>query len=121
MVAAYVIGYSVTKDDLEEYPHLKFATGEDDTGVIISWNTEGKKNVEEKAYNIVVLPNEISINPLNWKLDDTYAPASENLGSMILTKKPSSTRLQMHAWDDCFKAAEMQLFCFSLTSSEKMF
>ena len=87
MVAAYVIGYSVTKDDLKAYPHLKFATGESDTGVVISWNTEGKKSIEENAYNIVVLPNEISINPLNWKLDDTYAPASENLGSMIFNKK----------------------------------
>ena len=30
MVAAYVIGFSVTKDDLENYTHLKFATGESD-------------------------------------------------------------------------------------------
>jgi len=83
MIAAYVIGYSVTKDDLEAFPHMKFATGESDTGVIISWNTEGIKNVEENAYNVVVLPGAISINPLNWKLDDTYAPASINLGSYM--------------------------------------
>ncbi|MBQ3425844.1 MAG: DUF3089 domain-containing protein [Clostridia bacterium] len=86
MVAAYPIGFSITKDDLEQYPHLKFATGETDTGVIISWNTEGPKNVEENAKNVVVLPNAISINPLNWKLDETYASASENLGSLVLNK-----------------------------------
>jgi len=83
MVAAYVIGFSVTKDDLEQYPHLKFATGESDTGVIVSWNTEGPKNVKENARNAVVLPNAVSINPLNWKLDETYAPASRNLGSFM--------------------------------------
>ncbi|MBR4400903.1 MAG: DUF3089 domain-containing protein [Synergistes sp.] len=83
MVAAYVIGYSVTKEDLAANPHLKFASGESDTGVIISYNTEGPKNVEENANNVVVLPNAISINPLNWKLDATYAPASENLGSYL--------------------------------------
>ena len=83
MVAAYAIGYSVTKDELNKYPHMKFATGETDTGVIISWNTEGPKNVEENAKNIVLLPNAVCINPLNWKTDDTYAPASENLGSRI--------------------------------------
>ena len=83
MIAAYLIGFSVTKDDLETNPHLKFATGESDTGVIISWNTEGKKNVEENAHNVVVLPNAISINPLNWKLDETYADASENMGSFM--------------------------------------
>ena len=87
MVAAYAIGYSITKEDLETYPHLKFATGENDVGVIVSWNTEGPKNVEENAHNVVVLPNAVSINPLNWKLDDTYAPASENLGSFMLNEE----------------------------------
>ena len=86
MVAAYVIGYSVTKDELEANPHLKFATGESDTGVIVSWNTEGPRNMETNANNVVVLPGAISINPLNWKLDGTYAPASENLGSLVVNK-----------------------------------
>ena len=86
MVAAYPIGFSITKNDLEEYPYLKFATGESDTGVIISYNTEGPKNVEENANNKVVLPGAISINPLNWKRDETYAPASENKGSIVLEK-----------------------------------
>ena len=87
MIAAYVIGYSVTKDDLKAFPHLKFATGETDTGVIISWNTEGRGNVESNVSTAPLLPNAISINPLNWKLDDTYAPASENLGSLMLNEK----------------------------------
>ena len=83
IIAAYAIGYSFTKDDLEAYPHLKFATGETDTGVIISWNTEGRENVDGNVKTAVLLPGAISINPLNWKLDDTYAPASENLGSLV--------------------------------------
>lgn len=83
MVAAYAIGYSITKEDLESNPHMKFATGESDTCVIISWHTEGPKNVEENARNVAVLPHGISINPLNWKRDETYAPASENLGSYM--------------------------------------
>ena len=87
MVAAYAIGFSVTKEYLESNPHLKFATGEDDTGVIISWNAEGPRNVEENAANALVLPDAISINPLNWKLDETYAPASENLGSIVIDEK----------------------------------
>lgn len=83
MVAAYAVGYSITREDLEANPHLKFATGESDTGVIVSWHTEGPKNVKENAKNAPVLPNGISINPLNWKRDETYAPASENLGSYL--------------------------------------
>ena len=87
MVAAYVIGFSITKEDLAACPYLKFASGENNTGVIVSWNTEGPKNAEENAQNVVVLPNGISINPLNWKLDETYAPASENLGSLVHNEK----------------------------------
>lgn len=87
MIAAYAIGYSITKDDLKAYPHLKFATGETDTGVIISWNTEDKGNVEANVSTAPLLPNAISINPINWKLDDTYASASENLGSLTANEK----------------------------------
>ena len=87
MVAAYVIGFSITQDILDENPHLKFAQGETDTGVIVSWNTEGPKNVEENASNLVLDPGAISINPLNWKRDETHAPTSENLGSRILNEE----------------------------------
>ena len=79
MIAAYVIGYSITEDYLKANPHLKFAEGADDTGVIISYNTESAGNEN----NIVVLPGAISINPINWKRDETYASAEENLGGYI--------------------------------------
>ncbi len=81
MVAAYVIGFSFTTEDLKANPALKFAEGADDTGVIVSWNTEGPENSDAKS--VVVTKNAISINPLNWKRDDTYAPASENLGDRL--------------------------------------
>ena len=81
MVVAYIVGYSFTTDDLALSPYLKFAEGADDTGVIVSWNTEGPEN--KNKYNCLVSKNAIAINPLNWKRDDTYAPASENPGSRI--------------------------------------
>jgi len=81
MVAAYVIGFAITTDDLEANSALKFAEGADDTGVIVSWNVEGPENKHEE--NFTVMKNAISINPLNWKRDDTYAPASENLGDRL--------------------------------------
>ncbi len=51
MVAAYPIGYSVTDEYLEANPHLKFAAGECDTGVIVSWNTEGPGNCESLPHD----------------------------------------------------------------------
>lgn len=50
MVAAYVIGFSFTSDDLNINPALKFAEGADDTGVIVSWNTEGPENKNKKMH-----------------------------------------------------------------------
>ena len=79
MIAAYPIGFAVTKDFLER-TGLKFAEGATDTGVLVSWNTEGPANLEAK--NVTLAPGGISINPINWKRDDTYAPAKDNLGSL---------------------------------------
>ena len=95
MIAAYVIGYSITEDYLKANPHLKFAEGADDTGVIISYNTEGAGNEN----NIVVLPGAISINPINWKRDETYASAEENLGGYIVNEKLGIMENVPHAAD----------------------
>ena len=94
MVAAYLIGSSTTREDLAEYPHMKFASGESDTGVIVSWHTEGQRNVDENAPNVALLPNGFCINPLNWKLDDTYAPASENLGSLVANEETGEPEIR---------------------------
>jgi hypothetical protein len=80
MIAAYVIGYSITKDYLAKNPHLKFAEGADDTGVIISYNTEADKIV---GNNPLVLPGAISINPITWTRTETPATAEQSLGSRL--------------------------------------
>ena len=79
MIAAYVIGYSVTPEYLAKNPHLKFAKGPNDTGVIISYNTEAAK-VEGK--NPVVLPGSLVINPISWSRGEEVATAGESLGSI---------------------------------------
>ena len=84
MIAAYPIGFAVTKDWLAK-TGLKFAEGPTDTGVIVSWNTEGPANLKEK--NMTLAPGGISINPINWKRDDTPASAKENLGSLTFDGK----------------------------------
>ncbi len=86
MVAAYVLGYSITDDYLAENTNLKFATGSGDTGVIISYNTQAP-TIE--GTDGVVLPTAHVINPISWTLDETLAPASENLGSLQLNSDGS--------------------------------
>lgn len=82
MIAAYVIGYSVTDEYLAENPHLKFAQGPDDTGVIVSYNTEAETVLPPG--DPVVTPGALVINPINWTRDETLATAAESLGSIEL-------------------------------------
>ena len=81
MVCAYAIGYGVTEQYLRDNPHLRFAQGEDDTGVVVSYNTEAPGNAGH--VNSVVPSGSISINPLNWRLDETPASVKDNLGSLV--------------------------------------
>ena len=80
MVAAYVIGFAVTKDYLAQNAPLKFAAGPDDTGVIISFNTEA----EGVTSSPVVRPGSIAINPISWTMTEAEAPKEANEGSIRL-------------------------------------
>nr|MBQ1579381.1 DUF3089 domain-containing protein [Oscillospiraceae bacterium] len=81
MIAAYCIGDSLTGEYLEKNPHVKAAQTADDLGVVVSWNTEGPAN--RGRASLVVAPGAMSINPLNWRTDDTPAGPELNLGSFV--------------------------------------
>lgn len=79
LVACYAIGWSITEEELEEYPHLRFATGERDTGVIVSFNSEA-----EDIDDSLMIPagtKTMAINPLNWKCDESIADKILNDGA----------------------------------------
>ncbi len=78
MIAAYRIGDGLTRSYLAKYPHVKPAQSADDLGVCISYNTEGPANAGHSS--LVVPPECVAINPLNWKTDDTPASADLCLG-----------------------------------------
>lgn len=82
LVAAYLIGWRITEEDLSRFPHLKMAQGETDTGVIISYNSEAGY-----VTGSIILPEggyTYGINPLNWCVDSTPADKSENPGTVSL-------------------------------------
>ena len=67
LVAAYCIGWPVTDEDLAEHPHLRMAQGEDDTGVVVTFNSEAE-GIEDS----MLVPEGMktnAINPLNWRTD----------------------------------------------------
>ena len=94
MVAAYIVGYSVTLAFLAANPHLRFAERADDTGVIVSYNTEAPTI---GGPNPVVLPGALVINPISWTRTETLAPASASLGSLMPDAKGGYAKVEHYA------------------------
>jgi pimeloyl-ACP methyl ester carboxylesterase len=88
MIAAYVVGYPVQGTYLEHHQYLKFAKGPNDTGVIVSWNTEAPT---VDGSNPVVQPGAIAINPITWTRSQTKASAEKNVGSIELNPATGGT------------------------------
>ena len=69
LIACYAIGWSITEEELAAYPWLQFASGENDTGVIIAFNSEA-----ESISDSMMIPagtRTLCINPLSWTTDST--------------------------------------------------
>ncbi len=82
LVAAYLIGYSVTDENIFDCPWLKIAERRDDVGVIITYNTQS----EEATGSPVLLPNAHCVNPISWTTDTVGAQRKDNLGAVFFDK-----------------------------------
>ena len=87
LVAAYIIGWSVTDRDLQQ---LGLPLGEkpDQTGCIITWNT-----ISDGGKSPVILPGARCVNPLNWSADDSNVPAALNIFAVIHLADGSKRRI----------------------------
>ncbi len=76
MVAAYVLGYKVTPDDVAVAPWIVAAKGASDTGVTISYNS-----VSDVKYikPVISSPTVMCINPVNWRIDSTPAILDDSI------------------------------------------
>jgi hypothetical protein len=81
MIAAYVPGYSITPQYLQQNSELKFAENADDTQVIVAYNTVAP---EISMPDTVILPGAMVINPITWTRNEATATAAQNLGSISL-------------------------------------
>jgi hypothetical protein len=83
MIVAYVPGYSITPQYLQQNSELKFAENADDTQVIVSYNTVAPTTTMSDT---VILPGAMAINPITWTRSEATATAAQNLGSISLDK-----------------------------------
>jgi hypothetical protein len=76
MVAAYVLGYKVTADDIAAAPWIRAAKDSIDTGVTICYNS-----VSDVKYtkDILCKGNVMCINPVNWRTDGTPATLQDTI------------------------------------------
>ena len=79
LIACYAIGWRLTEEETNEWPQLRPAQGESDTGVIVTFNTEAE-DVTGSAF-IPAGMKSVSINPLNWRTDGETADKTLNQGA----------------------------------------
>jgi hypothetical protein len=99
LVAAYVIGWSVTSDDMKSYPDSLALVGicrdKAQTGCIVTYNTQqtpgdwSRVPAGSRGKMELVRKNAYSVNPLTWvatdpgAIESTPAPATANLGAVF--------------------------------------
>ena len=78
LVAAYLVGMPLAFDSFEDVEPCQSAS---ENGCFVSWNTYARDWYPESFK--VRYQNAVSTNPLNWRLDESYAPASKNQGAVL--------------------------------------
>ena len=93
MVAAYVLGYKVTPNDVKQAPWLKAAKDSTDTGVIICYNS-----VSDVKYikPVISAPCAMCITPVNWRTDATPAILHDTI---TVTLSPEHNVLVLDGYD----------------------
>lgn len=83
MVAAYVLGYKVTPNDVAAAPWIVAAKSANDIGVTICYNS-----VSDVKYikPIVSSPTVMCINPVNWRTDSTPATLNDSITVTLNTE-----------------------------------
>ncbi len=96
MIAAYVLGYKVTPDDVAAAPWIKAAESAEDVGVTICYNS-----VSDVKYikPVVSAPTVMCINPVNWRTDATPAILNDTI---TVTLNPDYKVLVLDGFDGSY-------------------
>jgi hypothetical protein len=89
LIAAYVIGYSITPSDLKINPLIKVSERYDETSCFITYNTISNEEGKEKE-GPTIIPGTFVVNPLNWKTDTSFASASMNNAAVFFRHEDPS-------------------------------
>ncbi len=79
MIAAYPIGFGWNEADLAKLGDIPVCASATQSGCVVTWNAVGPK-----AQAFGDISDNICVNPLNWKDDDSVAAHDVNLGALAL-------------------------------------
>lgn len=96
MIAAYVLGYKVTPEDVESHPYISAAKDSLDVGVVICYNSVSDV---EYVKPVVSAPNVMCINPVNWRTDSTPATLNDTI---TVTLNPDYKVLVLEGFDGSY-------------------
>ncbi len=120
MIAAYLIGYTVTDDDLKANPLLKLAQDSTDLGVIITYNTQAPG----ASGSPVLYEGAHCINPISWSTTGKIAQKDKNLGAVFFTNNgeidtiiPKFTSAQIDLSTGALLAAEPNPHYYNVSKS----
>lgn len=115
MIACYTLGYRLSAEDLEDQ-HIKAATSEGDTGVVISFNST---QTREAIWPLVSADAATCINPINWKTDDTPASFEFNETANTVHIDPQTNVLLVDTDDPDYYRSFYDLAPFFISAGVK--
>ncbi len=86
LIAAYVVGWPIGLDYLEQYPRIEVCKDSLQTGCIISWNTQTRHSSAT-----IIDRQSLCTNPLNWTTDEIHVSNKNNLGAVFYLDKRADT------------------------------
>lgn len=79
MIAAFPVGFGWKRADLDALGDIPVCADASQTGCVVTWNAVGPK-----AQAFGDISDNLCVNPLNWKADDSIAPHESNAGALAL-------------------------------------
>ena len=90
MIAAYLPGYCLTSEEVLSHPWLKPAAGAEDTGIIITYNTQAQSGLKNPVFS----GKAVCTNPLNWSRE--IAPKELNAGAVFFDRYGTPVKTIKH-------------------------
>lgn len=91
LIAALLLGWSLTPADLSTQPAVQMCKQSTQTGCVISYNTmaPGRQTAAPTLKD-----GALAVNPLSWTMDTSMVPASKNLGAVFFDGEARPTTYQ---------------------------